>query len=276
MESNIEFLNPSASASRARVVLFDFDGTVSLIRSGWVDVMVPMMVEYLLELKTGESEQELRAMVEEFVGRLTGRQTIYQMIEFTEEMKKRGGKPLDPLQYKHIYLERLNEKIKGRLAGLRSGEIAPDEVMLPGARRLIEALKSRGLTLYLASGTDEIYMREEAALLGVDGYFEGGLFGAQDDYKSFSKKILIERIIRGSEFQGHEFLGFGDGFVEIENVKEVGGVAVGVASDEPYCVRPDPVKRKRLADVGADWIVPNYNCHAELMEALFPEPAGGG
>jgi len=29
------------------VVLFDFDGTLSLIRSGWVDVMVPMMVEIL-------------------------------------------------------------------------------------------------------------------------------------------------------------------------------------------------------------------------------------
>lgn len=269
-QTSIECLNPEANASRARVALFDFDGTVSLIRSGWVDVMVPMMVERLLELGTGETEDELRTVVEDFVGRLTGKQTIYQMIEFCEQMRMRGGKPLDPLEYKHIYLELLQEKIKHRIEGLRTGRTAPDEMMIPGARRLIEALNERGFTLYLASGTDQPYMREEARLLGVFDLFDGGVFGALDDYKSFSKKILIEKIIRESGFRGEEFLGFGDGFVEIQNVKEVGGAAVGVASDEPYCLRVDPVKRERLAGVRADWIVPHFNGFQELMGALFP------
>ena len=126
------------------------------------------------------------------------------------------------------------------------------------------------VSLYLASGTDQIYMREEAELLDVAKYFDGGVFGALDDYKKFSKKILIEKIIRESDFEGSEFVGFGDGFVEIENVKEVGGVAVGVASDEPECLKVDPVKRERLIGVGADWIVPNFTAHDELMSALFP------
>ena len=65
----IEPIRPQATAAHARVALFDFDGTLSLIRSGWVDVMVPMMVEILADLKTGESEAELRAMVEDFVWR---------------------------------------------------------------------------------------------------------------------------------------------------------------------------------------------------------------
>jgi phosphoglycolate phosphatase-like HAD superfamily hydrolase len=265
----VEICNAAANASRARVALFDFDGTLSLIRAGWEAVMVPMMVEALLALNSGETEDELRGIVEDFVGHLTGRQTIYQMIEFTEQMKKRGGKPLEPLEYKHIYHDRLMEKIKDRRDGLRAGRIAPDEMMVPGGRRLVESLKERGLTLYLASGTDQQFMREEAALLGVDGYFDG-VYGALDDYKSFSKKILIEKLIRDSEFAGEEFLGFGDGFVEIQNVKEVGGVAVGLATDEPDCVQVNPVKRKRLIDVGADWIVPNFNAHDELMSALFP------
>ena len=111
----VEHLNPGASAARARVVLFDFDGTLSVIRSGWVDVMVPMMVEVLADLKTGESESELRAIVEEFVGRLTGKQTMYQMIELAEEVKKRGGQPLDPLEYKKRYLDLLWERIKSRV-----------------------------------------------------------------------------------------------------------------------------------------------------------------
>ena len=269
MESYIERLSPGATASRARVALFDFDGTVSLIRAGWVDVMVPMMVEELLGLNTGESEEELRTLVEGYVGHLTGRQTIYQMIEFAEQIRKRGGKPRDPLEYKHIYLDRLMDKIRHRIEQLRSESLSPDEMMVPGVRRLIESLQERGLTLYLASGTDQPYMREEAALLRVDSYFDG-VYGALDDYKKFSKKILIAKIIRDSDFEGEEFLGFGDGFVEIENVKEVGGVAVGVATDEPACEKVDPVKRKRLAAVGADWIVPHFRGHAELMNSLFP------
>ncbi|HHN72466.1 MAG TPA: HAD family hydrolase, partial [Thermopetrobacter sp.] len=96
----IERLRPGVSAERAKVVLFDFDGTISLIRSGWVNVMVPMMVEILMDLKTGESEEELTAVVREFVDRLTGKQTIYQMIALAEEVKKRGGTPKDPLEYK--------------------------------------------------------------------------------------------------------------------------------------------------------------------------------
>ena len=56
----IEWIRPQASAADARVAVFDFDGTLSLIRTGWVDTMVPMMVEILLDLKTGESEEDLR------------------------------------------------------------------------------------------------------------------------------------------------------------------------------------------------------------------------
>ncbi len=258
------------NALNARVVLFDFDGTVSLIRSGWVDVMVPMMVEILLDLNTGESEAGLRAIVEEFVGRLTGRQTMYQMIELARQVALRGGSPLDPLAYKRMYYDRLSSVIGGRIEALRAGRVPPDQMMVPGARRLLETLRDRGLEMYLASGTDQPYMREEARLLDVDRYFDGRVFGALDDYKSFSKKILIQRIIAGSGFHGGQFLGFGDGYVEIENVKEVGGAAVGVATDEPLCIRADPVKRGRLAGAGADWIIPNYNCYDELMAALFP------
>ncbi|MFN7926082.1 MAG: HAD family hydrolase [Bryobacteraceae bacterium] len=266
----IETLNPGATASRARIALFDFDGTLSTIRSGWVDVMVPMMVEILAETKSGESEEQLTEVVREFVGRLTGKQTMYQMIELAENVQKRGGTPSDPLVYKHMYLDRLWERIKSRVEELRAGECSPEKYMVPGSIELLESLKARGMKMYLASGTDEVYMKEEARLLGVDRYFDGGVFGALDDYKSFSKAILIQRIISSAEARGDEFLGFGDGYVEIENVKQVGGITVGVASDEPECVKIDEWKRNRLAGVGADYIVPNYLGHEHLMATLFP------
>jgi phosphoglycolate phosphatase len=264
----IEILTPGAHAKRAKVVLFDFDGTLSVIRSGWVETMVPMMVEILADLKTGESEVQLTEVVKEFVGRLTGRDTIYQMIEFAEHIEKRGGKPEDPLVYKHMYLDRLMVKIKHRLDALRNGSADPKQYQVPGTVQLLETLQARGMTMYLASGTDDAYVKDEAALLGLSHYFKG-IYGALDDYKSFSKGILVRRIIDSAEFAGDEFLVFGDGFVEIEEVKKVGGVAVGIASDEPDCLKVDEWKRERLTKVQADWIVPNFLAHDALMGHLF-------
>jgi phosphoglycolate phosphatase len=268
-EAAIEQIRSGASAAGARVALFDFDGTLSLVRSGWVDVMVPMMVEILLDLHTGESEQELTSLVQDFVWRLTGKETIYQMMEFADQVSNRGGYAMEPLEYKRMYLDRLWTKISGRVEELRSGKASPEQYLVPGARAFLERLKAQGLRLYLASGTDEIYMKEEARLLDVARYFDGGVYGALDDYKSFSKKILIQRILSQTDVRGSEIVGFGDGYVEIEEVKLVGGTAVGVATQEPECQLVDDWKRQRLIGVGADFIVPNFLAQAELMEALF-------
>jgi phosphoglycolate phosphatase-like HAD superfamily hydrolase len=232
--------------------------------------MVPMMVEILLDLKTGETEAELKSMVEDFVWRLTGKETIYQMMEFADHVTRRRGQALDPLEYKKQYLDRLWVRIRGRVEDLREGRVSPEHYLVPGARALLENLKSRGLKMYLASGTDEIYMKEEARLLDVARYFDGGVYGALDDYKSFSKKILIQRILATTDVQGGEILGFGDGYVEIEEVKQVGGITVGVATTEPECVVVDDWKRQRLIGVGADYIVPNFLDHVQLVSMLFP------
>jgi phosphoglycolate phosphatase-like HAD superfamily hydrolase len=265
----VENITAGTSARKTRVVLFDFDGTLSLIRSGWMHVMVPMMVEILVDLKSGETEDQLREVVEEFVWKLTGKETIYQMIAFADAVKERGGAPLEPLVYKKIYLDRLWTRIRGRVEELRAGHVSPEKYLVPGSRALLEALKERGMKMYLASGTDEIYMKEEARLLDVDRYFDGGVYGALDDYKTFSKGILIRNILAAAEYTGDEFLVFGDGYVEIEEVKQVGGVAVGVASHEPECRSIDDWKRQRLIGVGADYIVPNFLCRDELMSTLF-------
>lgn len=268
----IEIISRGVHAGRTRVALFDFDGTVSLIRSGWMEVMIPMMVELLAETKSGETEDELRTVVEEYVGRLTGKQTMYQMIALAENVEKRGHKPQDPLVYKKMYLDLLWKRIEHRIEELRKGHCSPEKYLVPGSRALLELLVGRGYKMYLASGTDDKYVQDEATLLDVHRYFTG-VHGALDDYKSFSKAILIQRIISSAEYAGDEFLGFGDGYVEIENVKQVGGFAVGVATDEPDCLTVDEWKRERLVGVGADIIVPNFSELDELEAALFAEEA---
>jgi len=249
------------------MALFDFDGTLSLIRAGWVDVMVPMMVEILAELKTGESEGDLRQLVDDYVARLTGEQTIYQMIELARQVEKRGGKPLHPLEYKRLYHDRLMQKIAYRREELRQEKVSPDRYLVPGARAMLENLKARGLELYCASGTDEVYTVEEARLLAIEPYFDGQIYGARDDYKSFSKELLVREMV--SSIGGDRLIGFGDGYVEIKNVKDAGGVAVGVATDEPECRAVDPWKRERLIKVGADIVIPNFLCWPELAQVLF-------
>jgi phosphoglycolate phosphatase-like HAD superfamily hydrolase len=268
LHSMVETIH-AVSAANAKVALLDFDGTLSLIRTGWMQVMVPMMVEVLAELDTGESEEQLRAVIEDFVWRLTGRETIYQMMALADEVRRRGGAPLDPLLYKRRYLDRLHSVIADRLRELRGRQCSPDKYLVPGARALLEALRARGLRLYLASGTDEVYMKEEADLLDVSRYFTGGVYGALDDPDAFSKRLLVQKILALPDVQGSQILAFGDGYVEIEEVKQVGGVTVGAATDEPECAAPDEWKRRRLIGAGADYIVANYLPTEELMHTLF-------
>src|SRR5262245_29978534 len=93
LPDDIEILNHDIRRGQFRSVLFDFDGTLSLIREGWPQVMIPMMVEALQETGTTETPEQLAGQVEEFVMRLNGRQTIYQMMQLADEVKKRGGMP---------------------------------------------------------------------------------------------------------------------------------------------------------------------------------------
>lgn len=266
----IEIINPYIERGHIRHALFDFDGTVSLIREGWQGVMIPMMVELLMQTPKHESEAELRALVTEFVERLTGKQTIYQMIQLCDEIEKRGGQPLDPLAYKRMYHDRLWEHIEGRIAALKSGRVSPEEMMVPGSVAMIKAMRARGVMCYLASGTDETCVLDEAAVLGLLPYF-AGIYGALDEYKRYSKKMVIERIINENQLRGSEFVAFGDGFVEIENAKAVGGMAVGVASNESARCGVSEWKRRRLIQAGADIIIPDFREHERLVAYLFAE-----
>ncbi len=269
---HIEILNPALPRGGFRSALFDFDGTLSLLREGWPQVMIPMMVDVLRQTGTTESEAELAGKVEEFIMRLNGRQTIYQMIQLADEVRRRGGTPLDPLEYKHRYHDLLMARIHGRVEALEQGQATPEEWAVPGSHALLEGLKRRGIRLYLASGTDLKYVHHEAELLGVAGYFGEHVYGALDDYRSFSKQMIIERILRENDLRGEHLLGFGDGFVEIEEVKKVGGVAVAVASDEVRREGINAWKRDRLVRAGADVVIPEYRQAGELLAWLFDEP----
>jgi phosphoglycolate phosphatase-like HAD superfamily hydrolase len=271
LDDQIEILHGDLPRGRFRSVLFDFDGTLSLIREGWPQVMIPMMVKELQATGTDESPAQLTAAVEEFVMRLNGRQTIYQMMQLADEVRRRGGRPEEPLAYKNRYHTLLMNRIQTRLQALETGTAPADDWLVPGSRALLDNLRRRGLALYLASGTDLKYVRHEAELLGLAAYFGNHIYGALDDYANFSKKLVIDRILESHDLHGDELLAFGDGFVEIEEVKRVGGVAVAVASDEVQRRGINQWKRQRLIRAGADIVIPEYRRQERLLQFLFAE-----
>jgi len=248
--------------------LFDFDGTISLVREGWQPIMTQMMVEILLKTPRHEPEDQLTKLVSDYIDELTGRQTMYQMIRLAEEVEKRGGMPEDPSEYKKRYIELLEKHIADRLESLRTGHSDPADFFVPGAKEFLELLHAQGVALYLASGTDEHFVRREAQLLGVANLFKT-IAGAQEQYLTFSKKIAIERILRENAIDGTKLAVFGDGFVEIEEAKKVGAFAIGVASDEvSRSGQINEWKQRRLTDAGADLIVPDFSDPGPIFTLL--------
>ena len=254
-----------------RYAVLDFDGTVSLIREGWQAIMTPYFTDELYATPKGCTlpYEQVELYCKEFITLLTGKQTIYQCIRLAEEITAFGGTPQDPQAYKDEYQRRLLEKIDDRLKGLENGSIDPETLTVPGSYELLEMLLRRGVTPYLASGTDEEHVLKEAHLLGVDRYFGKHIYGAQREYKTFSKKMVIERMIRENDLSGSELIGFGDGYVEIENVREAGGFAIGVATNERERCGIDEWKRERLIRAGANLIIPDYRDLAALEAQLF-------
>ncbi|MBN2853704.1 MAG: HAD hydrolase-like protein [Clostridia bacterium] len=263
------FVNKEVKVGIIHSVVFDFDGTLSLIRKGWQEIMTPYFTEVLMAAPNHGTLEEESHCAREFIDLLTGKQTIYQCIRLDEEVVKRGGQSIDPIVYKNEYHRRLLEKIDYRREGLATGDIDPVEYLVPGSVALLDMLKAHEVNLYLASGTDEKYVKEEVELLGLTKYFAGEIYGARDDYKLFSKAMVIKRIISENNLHGSSLAGFGDGYVEIENIKEVGGIAIGVATNEETMKGMDEWKLERLTRAHADVIIEDFRNVRGIEKFLF-------
>ena len=267
----IEVYNPALVRGRVRHALFDFDGTLSLLRAGWQEVMVAQFAGELARIPTGESHRELVGVCREFITRLTGEQTIYQMLQLEEEIRRRGGQPQPALEYKREYLRLLDARIGHRIEAVRKGRAPAGDFLVRGSLALLDGLRQRGATCYLASGTDRQFVEEEVGLLGLAPFFGAQVYGAVEEYKTFSKKLVIERIIAEHQLQGPELAVFGDGYVEIENARSAGSIAVAAATRESGEEGWDPWKKDRLLGVGADLMVPDWREADLLLAYLFGE-----
>lgn len=235
--------------------------------------MISLFIDEMRAIETGESEAELRERIEDIVLQLTGKETIHQMSALAEEFRKRGGHPKTAAEYKSIFAERLNVLVASRLDRLRAGEVERDSLLVPGARAFLEFLIERGVTLFLASGTDEENVKQEAAALGITTYFADRIFGAREDRSGFTKAAVVKHLLSEAGYEPGELIGFGDGFVEIHEVSQAGGFAIGLATAEPECRVVDKGKRRHLIAAGAHIIIPNYCGLPEWSGLLFDRDA---
>ena len=269
-EWGMEIINYPSKNADFRFALFDFDGTLSLIREGWREIMIPYFIEVILEAPEAEDKETIEGIVTLFVDRLTGKQTIFQCMQLDEEVVKRSGKKCAPGIYKAEYLRRLEIHIRSRLEELRRGE-NPGKYLVPGSIKLLELLCENGYKLFLASGTDEPDVIKEATLLGLDKYFGSHIYGARDDMTDCSKEMVIRNIISENKLTGAELVAFGDAYVEIELAASVGGYTVGAATDEVRRKGINMIKRERMLEAGADLIIPDFSEAEKLVAFLKGE-----
>ena len=270
MSDAIEAIRPNLRRGPYRAALFDFDGTLSLIREGWPRVMIGMMAEILRDRGLApEPDAELRITIDRFVMALNGHPTIVQMERFAEEIATRGGVPDSPALYLQNYLDRLMAVVRQRWDGLVSGRATAAAWVVPNAHAILDSLLGRGVPLYLASGTDLEAVLYEGHLLKVLAGFRENVFAPTPADPTFSKGRVVDDILKELGIAGEELLGFGDGVVEAQEVKRVGGTFIGVASAEPGQTGIHAEKRTRLIAAGADAIVPDYSRQAEWLPPLF-------
>lgn len=275
-DTEIEIVNPDIERGRLVHAVFDHDGTISTLREGWEEVMAPVMVEAILGGRHADvSEKELRRVTEhvaDYIDRSTGIQTILQMQGLVEMVREFGYVPdeqiLDAMGYKRIYNDALMAHVDARRRRFEAGELDVEDFTIKGAVDFLRELSALDVRLYLASGTDEQDVRDEAALLGYADLFDGGIFGAVGDVTKYSKRMVLERIIREHGLAGAELVTFGDGPVELRETKRCGGIAVGVASNELRRFGLNADKRARLITAGADLVVGDFSQRARLLDFL--------
>lgn len=268
----VEIVNPAVRRRPFRAALFDFDGTLSLIREGWSQLMTEMMTERLREQSLiSEPEAELARHLHALIMSRNGMPTIRQMEAFVEEVERRRGAPAEAMIYLNDFHERLMGMVRGRWDALETGAAAAAEWVVPGVHELLGNLHRRGVHLFVASGTEYAHVFHEAGLLRVAEFFPTGINAPRDNDPNFRKAGVIARVLADLGIRGDELIGFGDGMVETAEVKRVGGVAVGVASSEygSGVGKVNPSKRETLIAAGADVIIPDYTHQAELVRWLW-------
>ena len=275
--SEIEIVNNLIAGPQVNHLIFDHDGTISTLREGWEQIMAPVMIKAILGEKFGTVDdslyQKIRSRVLEYIDRTTGIQTLVQMHGLVEMIREFGFVPSDMIlnasEYKKIFNDELLKMVHSREKKFSDGELGLGDLTMKSSVVFLKKMYDAGIKLYLASGTDQEDVQNEAKALGYEGFFEGRIFGSVGDINKDAKKIVLDQILDliGETASG-TIVTFGDGPVEIRETKKRGGITVGVASNELRRYGLNEHKRSRLIKAGADIIIPDFSQYDKIIKLL--------
>lgn len=266
----VEFSPGFAPRPQISHAVFDFDGTLSWLRHGWPNLMYGVFREHY-PAQPGETESAIHDDLINEILALNGKPSIFQMERFVELACERGVTTPTPEELLRTYQSRLDAAIRERSGQILTGKARAEDFIVHGARPVLDDLRERGIELIILSGSPEKGVRHEAELLGLADYFGAHIYGSQPEAALFSKRAVLDRLLVEEKIPGEQLLAFGDGPVEIFHTKELGGVAIAVASDEAHngSGKPDPHKRRQLMAAGADAVVADYRDAGALLELIF-------
>ena len=209
------------------------------------------------------------------IARTTGVQTLLQMQALVKLVEDFGFVGADQILSAQEYKEQFNTKllklIHTRTARVKDGSLSVGEVTIKGAVEFLQRLADGGVTLYLASGTDEQDVVAEATLLGYAHLFQGRIYGSVGNLDKDPKRLVFEQIfgeLSRSRGGSVACVVFGDGPVELREGKKFGATAVGLVSDERQRYGLNPAKRNRLVLAGADLLIPDFSWGEKLLQHL--------
>lgn len=252
-----------------RHAVFDFDGTLSLVRGGWAEIMLGQFLDHLPQgANTTPAQRE--ELLHDILA-LNGKPTIYQMQLLAERVAQQGGQSDTPDNYNLDFQRRLRSKITERLGHISNASKPRDHYLVHEARNILMLLRERGIVIHLLSGTAHADLLIESDALGIREFLDDRIYGPQNLKPGFTKRAVFEQIVSDYDLSPGQLMCFGDGAVEIMDTRRLGGLAVGLASDETAngSGRLDRHKQPHLQKAGAQVIIPDYRHAATLLNLLF-------
>lgn len=243
----------------------DFDGTMSLIRIGWQQVMHSVMKAALYDYHPNHAH--IDTDIRTYIAHSTGQPSIIQMAWVDEQVMLYGGPHRGAQYYLDQFSNAMKSQIDDRVAAI-TDESTADAFMVPGARRFLHALAERNIRIALVSGTEHHHLVRESAALRIDSYFDAGIYGPGTHAPGFTKHDAIAQLVARYNVAPGAFISIGDGPVEIKAGKALGGYSLAVASDE-HGGGLDIDKRQHLLDAGADAVVAHFTHLDAITQALL-------
>lgn len=276
---SIEIIAPF-DGRRITTALFDFDGTLSRERDGWINLMVATNAAAMASSLPEVSISEIFDWIIDDIEQTIGIPTYQQMKRLAEAIRSHGGIPLSPQRYKDVYNAALAAMVKTSHHQVELGQQPIEELRVPGAIELLSALAEKlgSHALFLASGTDIEPVKDSVHRLGYGPFFGDRIIasGINDQFDDCPKLQIINQLVRERQLGPGQLLTFGDGVPEIEYTVRTGGIAVGVVTPDQshYEFRGHFTlenKRQRLIRAGAHVLVNDFREARKLIELLFAD-----